>query len=128
MVLLFGLLLVIMMIGLNMLFIPMYGITGSALATFISIFVYNTIKLLFVVKKMDLYPFTRNTLKSFGIIIVLFCAFYFWDFPFNPYVNIILKSILITIAYVYLNYVFAISSDINLVLKNVMNRIGKGSK
>lgn len=123
MVLLFGLLLVVMMIGLNMLFIPMYGITGSALATFISIFVYNTIKLLFVVKKMSLYPFTMNTLKSFGIIIVLFGAFYFWDFPFNPYVNIILKSILITVVYVYLNYVLAISSDINEVIKNMIGKV-----
>lgn len=123
MVLLFGLLLVVMMIGLNMLFIPMYGITGSALATFISIFVYNTIKLLFVVKKMSLYPFTMNTLKSFGIIVGLFGAFYFWDFPFNPYVNIILKSILITVVYVYLNYVFAISTDINHVIKNMIAKV-----
>lgn len=123
MVLLFGLLLVVMMIGLNMLFIPMYGITGSALATFISIFVYNTIKLLFVVKKMSLYPFTMNTLKSFGTIIVLFGAFYFWDFPFNPYVNIVLKSILITVVYVYLNYVLAISSDINEVIKNMIGKV-----
>ncbi len=128
MVLLFGLLLVGMMIGLNMLFIPMYGITGSALATLISMFVYNTVKLLFVVKKMDLYPFTINTIKSFGILIVVFCAFYFWDFPFNPYVNIILKSILITVVYVYLNYIFKISSDINSVLKNAISKITKSSR
>lgn len=120
MVLIFGLLLVVMMIGLNMLFIPMYGITGSALATFISIFVYNTIKLLFVVRKMDLYPFTANTLKSFGIIALVFITFYFWDFPFNPFINIILKSILITIVYVYLNYLFKISADINQVLEKMV--------
>lgn len=123
MVLLFGLLLVAMMIGLNMLFIPMYGITGSALATLISIFIYNTIKLLFVVKKMNLYPFTINTIKSFGILIVLFCAFYFWDFPFNPVINIALKSILITLVYVYLNYIFKISSDINHVMDSVFSKI-----
>ena len=109
-----------MMNGLNMLFIPMYGITGSALATFISIFVYNTIKLLFVVRKMDLYPFTANTLKSFGIIALVFITFYFWDFPFNPFINIILKSILITIVYVYLNYLFKISADINQVLEKMV--------
>jgi len=128
MVLIFGLLLVAMMIGLNMLFIPMYGITGSALATFISIFVYNTIKLLFVVKKMDLYPFTANTLKSFGIIAVVFVAFYFWDFPFNPFVNIILKSVLITITYVYLNYIFKISADINQVLEKMIPLIKNSLK
>lgn len=121
-VMVFGLLLVVMMIVLNMILIPIYGITGSALATLISIFVYNTIKLLFVVKKMKLYPFTANTFKSFVIIIALFLAFYFWEFPFNPYVNIILKSILITIIYVYLNYIFKISTDINYVIRNVISK------
>ncbi len=116
MVLLFGVLLVLMMIGLNMLLIPLYGITGSALATLISVIFYNTIKLLFVVKKMNLYPFGPTTLKSFGIIALILAVFYFWEFPFNPKINIMLKSILITISYVYLNYKFKISSDINALV------------
>lgn len=125
MVLFFGLLLVLMMVVLVMIFVPMYGITGAALATLISIFVYNTIKLLFVVKKMNLYPFTVNTLKSFGVLIAVFCLFYFWDFPFNPFVNIFLKSVLITIIYVLLNYTFKISEDINqLIDKTILKRIG----
>lgn len=113
MVLLFGVMLVLMMVGLNMLLIPLYGITGSALATLISVIFYNTIKLLFVVKKMDLYPFGPTTVKSFGIIALILAVFYFWEFPFEPWMNIILKSILITISYVYLNYKFKISTDIN---------------
>jgi len=122
-VMVFGLLLVVMMIVLNMIFIPIYGITGSALATLISIFVYNTIKLLFVVKKMKLYPFTASTFKSFVIITVLFLGFYFWEFPFNPYLNITLKSILITIIYVYLNYIFKISTDINHVINSLISKV-----
>lgn len=123
MVLIFGLLLVVMIVGLNMLLIPLYGITGCALATLISVIIYNTVKLLFIVKKMDLCPFTINTVKSFGILVVVFCAFYFWDFPLGPYPNIIFKSILITVVYVYLNYIFKISTDINDVLKNVSAKI-----
>ena len=92
-VILFGLLLVFMMVVLNMLLIPPYGIVGSAWATLISVLIYNTIKLLFVVKKMNLYPFTIKTLYSFGIIIVVFLGFYFWEFGFNPILNIILKSV-----------------------------------
>lgn len=116
MVLLFGVILVIMMVGLNMLLIPLYGITGSALATLISVVFYNTIKLLFVVKKMHLYPFGTTTLKSFLILILIFLAFYFWEFTFDPKINIILKSILITLFYVYLNYKFKISKDINYLI------------
>ncbi|MBC7606650.1 MAG: oligosaccharide flippase family protein [Burkholderiales bacterium] len=122
-VLFFGLLLVFMMIGLNMLFIPKYGIVGSALATLISVMVYNTIKLLFVVHKINLYPFTVNTGKSLAIIISVFLAFYFWDFPFHPIISIILKSILITIVYLYLNYKWIISPEINQVLDTMKRKI-----
>jgi O-antigen/teichoic acid export membrane protein len=122
-VLVFGLLLVVMMVGLNMIFIPMYGIVGAALATLISVIVYNSIKLWFVVKKMNLFPFTKNTLLSFGIIIVVFLLFYFWDFSFHPIVNIVLKSILISIVYMYCNYRLVISAEINQVISNFLVRL-----
>ncbi len=112
-VLFFGLLLVFMMIALNMLLIPPYGIEGAAWATLISVFVYNTIKLWFVVRKMNLFPFTANTLKSFAIMGVIFLMFYFWDFQFHPLLNIILKSMLIVPVYVFLNYRWHVSSEIN---------------
>lgn len=125
MVLVFGVLLVVMMVGLNVLLIPLYGITGSALATLISVVFYNSIKLLFVVKKMNLYPFGPTTVKSFGIIGVILAAFYFWEFPFDPIINIVLKSILITISYLYLNYKFRISTDINYLIDNQLKNYFK---
>lgn len=123
-VLSFGLLLVFLMIGLNMIFIPLYGIDGAALATLISVFIYNTIKLVFVVKKMKLFPFTVNTLKSFSIIIGVFLAFYFWDFDFHPIVSIAIKSVLITLVYGLLNYKLKISEDINEVAQKLFKKIG----
>ena len=127
-VLLFGVVLVLMMVGLNMLMIPLYGITGSALATLISVMFYNTIKLLFVVKKIHLYPFGPTTLNSFLIIAVLLAVFYFWEFPFEPIFNIALKSILITISYFYLNYKFKISMDINELIDNKISLYFKNKK
>lgn len=122
-VLLFGLLLVIMMIVLNLALIPLYGITGSALATLISVGIYNTVKLWFVVRKTGMFPFTAKTWKSLSIIAILFVAFYFWDFPFHPLVNIVLKSGLIVAAYVPLNHYFAISPDVNDLIGKSMQKI-----
>ena len=116
-VLLFGVFTVVLMIVLNMIFIPLYGIEGSAFATLITVMIYNTVKLLFVVKKMDLYPFTNKTLESLGILAVCFVLFYFWDFPFHAVINIGLKSILVGALYVYLNYKLKISEDINTVIQ-----------
>ena len=121
-VLLFGIFTVVLMIVLNMIFIPLYGIEGSAFATLITVMIYNTIKLFFVVKKMDLYPFTNKTLTSLGILAICFLLFYFWDFPFHALINIGLKSILITVFYIYINYKLAISEEFNQVVVTVLQK------
>jgi len=122
-VLLFGIFTVVLMIVLNMIFIPMYGIEGSAFATLITIFIYNTIKLFYVVKKMDLYPFTVKTLHSFAIIAGLFVLFYYWDFPFHAIINIGLKSVLICTVYIALNYKFRISEEFSKVVKAILQKL-----
>ncbi len=122
MVLFLGLLLVFLTVGLNMFFIPRYAITGTAVATLLSITLYSLAKLLFVVKRMNLYPFTIQTLYSLAITFVLFLMFYFWEFPFHPIISIGLKSILVAVLYVYINYKFVISVEINEALKLVVKK------
>lgn len=122
-VLFLGVLLVVLTIGLNMIFIPIYGIIGSAFATLLSITLYSLAKLLFVVKKLDLYPFTKQTGHSLVLTLILFLTFYFWEFPFHPIISIILKSGLMTIAYVYLNYKYVISTEINDVIDTVLLKL-----
>lgn len=124
-VLLLGVLLVFVIVGLNLIFIPKYGINGAALATLIAIGMYSLAKLLFVVFKMKLFPFTKNTLVSFIITVVLFLAFYFWEFPFHPIINIGLKSILISILYLTIHFYFKVSSDINFVIRNGIGKFFK---
>lgn len=122
-VLLFGVFTVILMIALNMIFIPLYGIEGSAFATLLTVMIYNTIKLLFVIKKMDLYPFTVKTLHSLGILAVCFLLFYFWDFPFHTIINIGLKSILLSGMYAILIYKAQLSEEINGVISKFLKII-----
>ncbi|WJS92756.1 lipopolysaccharide biosynthesis protein [Flavobacterium johnsoniae] len=124
MVLYLGLMLVVLTIVLNMIFIPIFGIFGSAFATLLSITLYSLAKLLFVVKKLHLYPFTKQTIHSMVLTFALFLVFYFWEFPFFQLISIALKSILVTILYVYLNYKFKISTDINNVIDSVLKKIG----
>jgi len=122
-VLLFGVFTVVLMIVLNMIFIPLYGIEGSAFATLITVMIYNTIKLLFVVRKMNLYPFTIKTLQSLGILALCFSLFYFWDFPFHAILNIGCKSILVSLLYGYLNYRLQISEEVNNVIDTVLKKV-----
>lgn len=121
-VLFMGVFLAILTIILNMMFIPKYDIYGAAFATFIAMLLYNFSKIAYVKYKFDMLPFTRDTLKSFILIIVLAGVFYFWEFPFHPIINIGLKSILITGIYVLVVYKYNLSEDITSILKKVFKQ------
>ena len=122
-VLFLGVLLVVVAVILNAIFIPIYGIIGSAFATLLSITIYSLAKLLFVVKRLHLYPFTKQTLHSLLVTLVLFIGFYFWEFPFTPIISIVIKSILVTILYTYINYKFVISIEINQVIDVLLKKL-----
>ena len=112
-VLFLGLCLVVVTVTLNRIFIPLYGITGAAWATLISIGLYSLAKALFVVLRMKLFPFTIKTLGSVVILAATFILFYPWTFGIHPVINILLKSVLITLMYLGLHFYTKISSDIN---------------
>ena len=121
-VLLLGVFLVITTIGLNMIFIPKYGINGSAFATFISVLSYNIAKLLFVNHKFNMLPFSLETLKTLVLILGCIGLFYFWEFPFHPIINIGLKSLLFSAFYGIIVYKFHFSDDISSILNNIFKR------
>lgn len=120
MVLVFGVILTVLVVVLNMIFIPMFGINGSALATFIAISVYNTIKIYFVKQKYQMSPFTRETAKVSVLIFLVFVLFYFWEFPFHPLINIAIKSVMIVGLYVFVILKLAISEDISGMIKKYL--------
>lgn len=122
MVLFLGLFLGLAAVVLNMIFIPLYYINGAAIATLTAITLYSFSKLMFVVLRMKLFPFTRQTLYSLAISLLTFAIFYYWEFDFHPIVNIILKSVLMTIFYGFLNYRLRLSAEVNHAFDNVVRK------
>jgi O-antigen/teichoic acid export membrane protein len=122
MVLVLGVMLVFMTAVLNMVFIPMYGSFGAALGTFIAVFIYNVSKILFVQYAFNMTPLTRYTLKTFLLILTCLVAFYFWEFPFHPLINIVLKSFILTGFYGFVIYKYRFSEDISSVIDTIINR------
>ncbi|WP_299117048.1 polysaccharide biosynthesis C-terminal domain-containing protein [uncultured Winogradskyella sp.] len=113
MVLFFGVLLAFIAIVLNYIFIPVYGIKGSAFATFLAVIIYNTIKVIFVKQKFDMLPYSMASLKIVLLLVLLSGLLYFWDFPFHPVINIALKSLLIGVIYVASIYRLNVSEDVS---------------
>ena len=120
MVLFFGVILTVLTVILNIVFIPKFGINGSALATFLAISIYNTIKIYFVKAKFNMMPFDRNTAKVLVLIISCTSLFYFWEFPFHPILNIAFKSLLASVIYVWVILKLNVSDDISGVIKNYL--------
>lgn len=119
-VLLFGVLLTVLTILLNILFIPLYGIKGSAFATFLAICIYNTIKIYFVKIKFDMMPFNKETAKVLVLITLSVLLFYFWEFPFHPIINVGLKTLLVTILYIVIIFKLNVSEDISLLIRKYL--------
>jgi O-antigen/teichoic acid export membrane protein len=124
MVLFLGVMLAVLTFLLNWIFIPLYGIIGSAFATLLSITAYSFAKLFFVVKRMHLYPFSKQTIESLGVTFIIFLLLYFWQFPFHPIIGIVLKSILLAVVYVYANYKMVISPEINQAIDTAFAKLG----
>ncbi len=105
---------------------------GLALATLVTIIVFNSFKLWFVKRKFSLSPFSHKTWQMLLIISVLFGCFYFWNFnvgelmlfnfPIHPIINIVLKSILIVSIYMTLIISLKISPQVNLIINKVLKK------
>ncbi|MDT0685627.1 polysaccharide biosynthesis C-terminal domain-containing protein [Autumnicola psychrophila] len=117
-----GVFLAILAFILNVIFIPNFGIEGAAMASFLAFFIYNSTKIFLVINKFKIHPFTNKTWVILFFIGILSAAFYFWEFPFHPILNIVLKSVIICICYLLLAYKFNFSSDVNKVLDKYTNR------
>lgn len=104
----------------NWALIPRIGILGAALATFLAIFIYNILKLIYVKQKFDLQPFSTDSFKVLVLLILISALFYFIQFPFHPILNIVLKSILICAIYIGILYRFKISEDVFGILSKFL--------
>ena len=115
-----GIIMAILAFVFNWICIPVFGVAGAAMATFIAVFCYNLMKLWIVNTKFSMHPFSKKTVLILLLISVFGFGFYFWDFQFHPILSIILKSLILSICYVALLYFFKISSDINTIIKRMI--------
>ncbi len=106
----------------NYFLILKYGIDGAAMATAISISLFNLIRLILIKVKMNMHPFSLQTIKT---ILLLFVMFFTLDFlPDSSYafVDIIWKSIVVFILVIPAIMYFKLSEDINELIIEVRKR------
>ncbi|EAS19654.1 conserved hypothetical transmembrane protein [Flavobacteria bacterium BBFL7] len=108
-----GLLLAFIAVILNMWLIPLYGLIGAAISTCIAYVLYAFAKAFYVYHKLHIHPWTTRTSLSIFVILAFIAVFYFWDFSWNPVLNILIKSIILSIAYLLVIRKMKLSDEIN---------------
>ena len=103
----------LLLIGLNVILLPNYGITGAALATLVAVLVLNILKFWILLKKFGIQPYSKKHLIV--IISAIICVGLNLILPQQPHfiVDILFRSIPVTIIYVGLNYIFKTSRQLN---------------
>jgi O-antigen/teichoic acid export membrane protein len=109
--------LAIIAFAVNYYFIPIWGIVGSALATFISIVAYNLILVVFVKWKIGVQPFTKKTFIAIILLGLAYGCSLIIPIMSNPIVDMLVRSIVISTLFVFMIYRFKVSIEINNVIQ-----------
>lgn len=107
----------------NLIFIPKYGITGAAIASAISIFLFNTIRFFFLLYAYKIQPFSLNTIKVLLIFLFTFFVSYFISSMQNFILDLIVRSLVIIIIFGGLVLTLNVSEDVKIVVNSILMRI-----
>lgn len=109
----------------NYLLIPVYQINGAAIATTFSLVLFNVSKYLYIHKKMDMQPFTFNTLKLLIIGLVAFFVGSAIPSIGSPFFDIVIRSVVISLLYVGAVWYLKISKDLNELMEQAVGKVWK---
>lgn len=117
----FMIVLLVLIVISNMIFIPLFGLIGAALASLISYFVFVLLRFLFLYKKYKMQPFGPNHLKVLGIAVVTYLLQRLIP-QIDPYIlDIAVRSIAMTLVYAWLCAQFRVSEEYMNNVKSALN-------
>ena len=94
------LLMCVMVVVLNLLMIPVWGIEGAALSSLLAMFFYNLIKYLYVKKRLGFDPFSWDVAKIILLGLLVYGVNYFLIPTFEPVMlDVFLRSGLLVLLY-----------------------------
>lgn len=109
----------------NVLFIPRYGINGAALATLVSLILFNAVRMLYVYNKMSFHPFSVKTVIT--ALMIAFIYFFVSILPLTDYsfINIIIRCLIACSLVILTVKYFKLSEDISNLLNSTFNKFFK---
>jgi O-antigen/teichoic acid export membrane protein len=110
---LYIMILVILIIITNLLLIPVWGLTGAAVATLISKILSNFIRHQILLKKFGLQPYNAKFLVIALVAGLAYLSQYFIPFTGNLYLDLVVRSGVMSLVFVILVLSLKISPEVN---------------
>ena len=120
--------LAILTIFTNYLLIPLLGMNGAALASLLSLILFNLVKLIYIRKKFGTQPFSIQTLKVLGTGIIALAVGLMIPVIENHFLDLIIRSIAVSVVYGVMIYASQASEEINNFLNNTFKLYFRSNK
>ena len=118
--------LVALFVGTSMIFIPLFGINGAALATMISNIIYNMLGVVVAGRRFGIWPFSTGHLKMTLMAAAAALAGFIMP-QMSLVADILLRSLLVTVVYTAGLYFWRLSDDLNNLIDMVTGKFRGGS-
>lgn len=120
-----GGILLAVMLPLTIVFTRLYDIMGPAIASLVSVTIYNAIRVIFLWRKFGLIPFTRQSFYTLVLGAVSYTACYYAFQSINGFTGIILRSLAFVLLYMGAIIYFRLSPDVQPVLQAIRKRLSR---
>lgn len=118
-----SLVLALMTIISNTIMIKAMGILGAAIATAVSLVLFNLIRSYFLYKKLRIQPFTFKSVTLFLILLGAFIIGEMIPFIENIYIDTAFRSVVIFAFILFLTVRLNISEEINSIYNRMLNHV-----
>jgi O-antigen/teichoic acid export membrane protein len=114
--------LIVLFVGTSMIFIPLLGITGAALAGMISNIIYNMLGVIVVGRRFGLWPYSMAHLKMTSVGLLAVAAGYLMP-AISLVPDILVRSLLVTVIFTAGVYFWRLSDDMNGLIGSFLARL-----
>ncbi|MDQ3046978.1 MAG: polysaccharide biosynthesis C-terminal domain-containing protein [Bacteroidota bacterium] len=101
-------LLLVMVVSLNQLLIPAYGIEGAAVATMLASVIYNVLKYFLILKHFKMQPYNSSSLKTLMVIFLSLGVGLLCPSFSNAILSMLVRSAAVTIVFFGMTYALRI--------------------
>jgi O-antigen/teichoic acid export membrane protein len=120
----FVFLMVGLVVGANLIFIPLYGITGSAIATAVTVSANNLLRFLFLKIKYGMQPYDFNSLKLLLIAAISLAPGIFLPYIHDKYSDIALRSAIVGGLFLLLTLKTEAAPELNVKIRKNLKHFG----